>query len=1508
MGIAKTVLNWFRKSDKIVDHPKPVIPLGPDSETKSMASNVRMALAGGFTGTQSSNRLEEARHYESVTYIAVTANCKQLHSATVTAYLDGDQQSKNVSVRKSMRAMYGPSWKSLKALYGHEARETDTLDPSHELLQLLSKPNPHEPGGMFRFRQGLQFLLTGKVYLWNVPNVFGVTCERYVIPTTSVTPVNPSPDLPYGGYRVQPNCMRYIPLDDDGYIRGTPALMRVMGMVIDARFVQVVQMPHAIYVDDAQSPSGAGAQWLDQERALNIARTNGVSRGMDPSAVVELPPDCADIDQDTLDRTQRNWNTSYGGPDNVGKVKVVAPGTKVTVMGQTPKDMGYHEGFEDVKNSLLALYGTPPVAANYQQAGAYAAYYASQRQWRYGTIQPICDMFAESDTFHLAPQFGKGITIEMEAPTLNDESEINSRIQVDSAAKIITKNEARALRGMPPLPGPEGDKLAGPDSPQKPGDASGDPAGDRPESNGQSKPFPKPPTNPETADISGDVQPPDSPFKRDETSKEGSRSKSLQAAIEAAEEGDIEYLASKMKSLGFVDAATMESTLKAMSAADIDLRASEAEPPKSDEHKEAGNYKKGHVTIQGLRITIENPQGSIRSGKDRNGRKWSVEMANHYGYIKGTESDADGDHVDVFIGPNPESELVFVIDQVNPRTREFDEHKAMVGFDGKIEAEKAYLSNYSNGWKGFGEITPMHIDQFKQWLEDGDSSRPVSPTVNKADGVRGDCKSLGLSTSTGSDGGFTVLPEHDSEIKSQFIPGVSAIGVCPICGADAVVQDESSGEVVCRNGHSFRPIQTLPIGSVTKSWITLKPHGDDEDGYVHVLLGSDGKILAAPKHMEGKKVSELGKTHEQVGEPRDTKHPEQAGQQKTKKADEDTIAAYTNGKKGEEAAAGHEVAQQSHKDAAEFHKQNGNEKQADYHDNIANVHGERAASLRGSESDSSNKPSDKPEPTLESLVKEGKLSKRPGNDTEMTANGRPTIYEPAKAAEPYKKPSIPGMQQSLLDDSDAPGQRQLFDYVPPKKGDNKPKQSPELSTLEKISDEQKEREQSSKPIAGQRDLLDGGDETPKKERKYDAQGRLIHPTTGQVQARHGGEVSEVDGQHYIHGQWMPVHGLTPKVENKPKGDGEVASSAGKAKEDKKKPATYEPRTMTPEDIEHERQKREDAAKWSEVQNSPLSSLLRLGEHPGKVFSTGGNKQWKEFAEKIGPEKFRQFAKKVEQETLAAERKHDAEHPARRGENASDGYLTPEEMDQRTQENYDYLKTHPQGPGRLPKTVTSKYPDMPTAMAMIDDWVKHHGMNGLHDMAKLIGGSSGKSLGLSQSVFKSWITLKPTPNHKGVHVEINDAGEITKGPEGFTGKHISELSAEHKHAEKLKPDAHAYLSEQHAIHEKAKENVRKVTGLHAGDIARHENAHRDHSSVEGFDTSSRTAARENPELGIDADAHDTPAKVWNLIREGKRKKPSANSPEVNQLAQQWAKGRKPSVTQPHETHDDSEWRD
>lgn len=162
----------------------------------------------------------------------------------------------------------------------------------------------------------------------------------------------------------------------------------------------------------------------------------------------------------------------------------------------------------------------------------------------------------------------------------------------------------------------------------------------------------------------------------------------------------------------------------------IDAAASEAAtsplndlPEPTEAQKEAGNYKKGHTRIHGLDIAIENPRGSTRSGTDDKGNSWSVKMHSHYGYIKRTEG-ADGDHVDVFVGPNPNSDRVFVVDQVNA-DGSFDEHKVLMGFDSKLKARSGYKSNYSSGWK-VGPITGMSMEEFKGWLKEGDTRKPLS--------------------------------------------------------------------------------------------------------------------------------------------------------------------------------------------------------------------------------------------------------------------------------------------------------------------------------------------------------------------------------------------------------------------------------------------------------------------------------------------------------------------------------------------------------------------------------------------------------------------------------------------------------------------------------------------------------------------------------------------------------------------------------------------------------------
>lgn len=140
--------------------------------------------------------------------------------------------------------------------------------------------------------------------------------------------------------------------------------------------------------------------------------------------------------------------------------------------------------------------------------------------------------------------------------------------------------------------------------------------------------------------------------------------------------------------------------------------------------KLAGNYKKKHIRIHGLEIAIENKKNSYREGIDPDGIQWKSKIYYDYGYIKGTKG-ADGDHVDVFIGPNKKSEIVFIVNQNNPKSGQFDEHKIMLGFISENEAKNGYLKNYEKNWKGFGSIVTLSLEQFKIWLEKGSQKKEL---------------------------------------------------------------------------------------------------------------------------------------------------------------------------------------------------------------------------------------------------------------------------------------------------------------------------------------------------------------------------------------------------------------------------------------------------------------------------------------------------------------------------------------------------------------------------------------------------------------------------------------------------------------------------------------------------------------------------------------------------------------------------------------------------------------
>ena len=212
---------------------------------------------------------------------------------------------------------------------------------------------------------------------------------------------------------------------------------------------------------------------------------------------------------------------------------------------------------------------------------------------------------------------------------------------------------------------------------------------------------------------------------------------------------------------------------------ELERQKAETNTSPTEAQKEAGNYKKGHLTFGGYKFTIENPKGSVRSGKDKKGKAWKVTMPVTYGYILGKKG-KDGDHLDMFI--NDKADLstwngsVFVVDQVNPETGEFDEHKIMYGFNDITDAIRAYLMSYTRPWQGMGNITEVSKEIFDEWVASSD--RKLKPFAETRFGDKADVGTKVIRAAEERAGkrqeGETPEQDRDKQIEKAYKRGYNS--------------------------------------------------------------------------------------------------------------------------------------------------------------------------------------------------------------------------------------------------------------------------------------------------------------------------------------------------------------------------------------------------------------------------------------------------------------------------------------------------------------------------------------------------------------------------------------------------------------------------------------------------------------------------------------------------------------------------------------------------------------
>jgi hypothetical protein len=130
---------------------------------------------------------------------------------------------------------------------------------------------------------------------------------------------------------------------------------------------------------------------------------------------------------------------------------------------------------------------------------------------------------------------------------------------------------------------------------------------------------------------------------------------------------------------------------------------------------------------QGLDLIIEWPKGSVRVGVDDSGNRWRRTMLADYGYVPHTTAAGDKENLDVYIGPNTDSDKVYVVEQLK-KNGDFDEYKCLLGFDTLDEAYDMYLAHYPEGWGDdrVGEVYEVPYDYVFDEIEKHQESKQAA--------------------------------------------------------------------------------------------------------------------------------------------------------------------------------------------------------------------------------------------------------------------------------------------------------------------------------------------------------------------------------------------------------------------------------------------------------------------------------------------------------------------------------------------------------------------------------------------------------------------------------------------------------------------------------------------------------------------------------------------------------------------------------------------------------------
>jgi len=328
---------------------------------------------------------------------------------------------------------------------------------THPLLDLIARPNPRQDGAAFLESDASHLLLSGNAYVEAVSLAGQGAQEGGAQEAAGNASVR---EL----YALRPDRMKVVPGPD-----GWPQAFDYTVAGTTVRFEQNVAQPPILHLtlfnplDDyyGLSPLEAAAVAVDTHNAAarwNKALLDNAAR---PSgALVYAGPEGAVMADAQFERLKKELADQYQGTANAGRPLLLEGGLDWKAMSLSPKDMDFMEAKHSAAREIALAFGVPPMLLAIPGDNTYSNYQEANRVFWRGTVLPLANRIGASLTQWLAPGFGSGLALVVDADRIEalsaDRAALWERV---TKAPFLTVNEKRNAVGYGAIAG--GDSFAG---------------------------------------------------------------------------------------------------------------------------------------------------------------------------------------------------------------------------------------------------------------------------------------------------------------------------------------------------------------------------------------------------------------------------------------------------------------------------------------------------------------------------------------------------------------------------------------------------------------------------------------------------------------------------------------------------------------------------------------------------------------------------------------------------------------------------------------------------------------------------------------------------------------------------------------------------------------------------------------------------------------------------------------------------------------------------------------